>query len=132
MRRGRGSISERLNGIRRTTAQQIWQIGMPNRSAKEFLKGDDHWHWGMYIEYARLFPNDVDFTVGKSDPAKDWFIYQVPHDTDFKPDGRDQGRATPWTIHFEMPAGQPACRKGYVAVWAGWGFDADAWDYGQW
>ena len=63
--------------------QQIWQIGTPNRSAKEFLKGDDHWHWGMYIEYAKLFPNDVDFTIGKSDPAKDWFIYQVPHDTDF-------------------------------------------------
>jgi rhamnogalacturonan endolyase len=85
--------------------KQIWQIGMPNRSAKEFLKGDDHWHWGMYIEYAKLFPNDVDFTVGKSDPAKDWFIYQVPHDMDFKSDGRDQGRATPWTIHFEMPEG---------------------------
>jgi rhamnogalacturonan endolyase len=91
--------------------QQIWQIGTPNRSAKEFLKGDDHWHWGMYIEYARLFPNDVDFTVGRSDPAKDWFIYQVPHDTDFKPDGRDQGRATPWTIHFEMPAGQQPAGK---------------------
>ncbi len=85
--------------------KQIWQIGTPNRSAKEFLKGDDHWHWGMYIEYAKLFPNDIDFSVGKSDPAKDWFIYQVPHDTDFKPDGRDQGRATPWTIHFEMPSG---------------------------
>ena len=91
--------------------KQIWQIGTPNRSAKEFLKGDDHWHWGMYIEYAKLFPNDVDFTVGKSDPAKDWFIYQVPHDTDFKPDGRDQGRATPWTIHFEMPAGQQPVGK---------------------
>jgi len=24
--------------------EQIWQIGTPNRSAKEFLKGDDHWH----------------------------------------------------------------------------------------
>jgi rhamnogalacturonan endolyase len=90
---------------------QIWQIGTPNRSAKEFLKGNDYWHWGMYIEYARLFPNDVDFTVGKSDPAKDWFIYQVPHDTDFKPDGRDQGRATPWTIRFEMPEGQQPSGK---------------------
>jgi rhamnogalacturonan endolyase len=87
--------------------RQVWQIGTPNRSAKEFLKGEDHWHWGMYIEYAKLFPNDVDFTIGKSDAAKGWFIYQVPHDTDFKPDGRDQGRATPWTIHFEMPVGQP-------------------------
>jgi rhamnogalacturonan endolyase len=91
--------------------RQIWQIGTPNRSAKEFLKGDDHWHWGMYIEYAKLFPNDVDFTIGRSDPAKDWFIYQVPHDTEFKPDGRDQGRATPWTIRFEMPRGQQPAGK---------------------
>jgi rhamnogalacturonan endolyase len=82
--------------------QQIWQIGTPNRSAKEFYKGDDHWHWGMYIDYAKYFPNDVNFTVGKSDPAKDWYIYQVPHDIDNKPDGRDQGRATPWTINFTM------------------------------
>ncbi|HWB32530.1 MAG TPA: polysaccharide lyase family protein [Acidobacteriaceae bacterium] len=90
---------------------QVFQIGTPNRSAREFFKGNDHWHWGMYIEYAKLFPNDVDFTVGKSDPAKDWYIYQVPHDTDFHPDGRDQGRATPWTIHFAMPANVPARGK---------------------
>ncbi|HEX9200253.1 MAG TPA: polysaccharide lyase family protein [Acidobacteriaceae bacterium] len=91
--------------------QQIFQIGTPNRSAKEFYKGDDHWHWGMYIEYAKFFPNDVDFTVGKSDPAKDWYIYQVPHDIDNKPDGRDQGRATPWTIHFTMPPHAPTAGK---------------------
>ncbi|WP_316786434.1 polysaccharide lyase family protein [Pedobacter frigiditerrae] len=84
--------------------KQIFEIGIPNRSAKEFFKGDDHWHWGMYIEYAKFFPNDVDFTVGKSDPAKDWYIYHVPHDIDFKPDGRDQGRATPWKINFNMAA----------------------------
>jgi rhamnogalacturonan endolyase len=89
----------------------IWQIGTPNRSAKEFYKGDDHWHWGMYIEYARFFPNDVNFTIGKSDPAKDWYIYQVPHDTDFKPDGRDMGRATPWTINFTMPENAPTTGK---------------------
>jgi rhamnogalacturonan endolyase len=91
--------------------QEIFQIGVPNRSAKEFYKGDDHWHWGMYIAYAKFFPNDVNFTVGKSDPAKDWYIYQVPHDIDFKPDGRDQGRATPWTINFMMPANAPTSGK---------------------
>ncbi len=91
--------------------QQLWQIGVPNRSAKEFYKGDDHWHWGMYIEYAKYFPNDVNFTIGKSDPAKDWYIYQVPHDTDNKPNGRDMGRATPWTINFDMPANAPTTGK---------------------
>ncbi len=82
--------------------KMIFQIGTPNRSASEFYRGDDHWHWGMYIEYAKYFPNDVNFTVGKSDPAKDWYIYHVPHDTTFRDDGKDMGRATPWTIHFNM------------------------------
>lgn len=91
--------------------EQIFQIGTPNRSAKEFYKGDDHWHWGMYIEYARFFPNDINFTVGKSDPAKDWYIYHVPHDTSFKPDGRDMGRATPWIINFTMPEKIPDTGK---------------------
>lgn len=91
--------------------RQIFQIGTPNRSAKEFYKGDDHWHWGMYIEYAKYFPHDVNFTVGKSDPAKDWYIYQVPHDIDNKPDGRDQGRATPWAINFTMPEDAPTTGK---------------------
>jgi rhamnogalacturonan endolyase len=91
--------------------QQVFQIGTPNRSASEFYKGDDHWHWGMYIEYAKYFPNDVNYTVGKSDPAKDWYIYHVPHDTMFREDGKDMGRATPWTIHFTMPKNIPANGK---------------------
>jgi len=83
--------------------KQLWQIGIPNRSASEFLRGDDHWHWGEYIEYAKLFPNDVNFTIGKSDFRKDWFIYQVPHDTlDNDLLGHGQGRATPWKINFTL------------------------------
>jgi len=83
--------------------KQLWQIGVPNRSAAEFLHGDDHWHWGEYIEYAKLFPNDVNFTIGKSDYRKDWYIYQVPHDEDSNDQtGRGKGRATPWKINFNL------------------------------
>jgi len=101
--------------------RQLWQIGTPNRSAKEFLKGDDHWHWGLYLEYSKLFPNDVDFTIGKSDPARDWFIYQVPHVTGDDPTGKAPGRATPWTIHFDLhgsakPAGIATLRFGLSGV----------------
>ena len=85
--------------------KQLWQIGIPNRSASEFLQGNDHWHWGEYIRYAKLFPNDVSYTIGKSDFRKDWFIYQVPHDEDPNDTtGRSQGRATPWTVHFTLPS----------------------------
>ncbi len=84
--------------------KQLWQIGIPNRSASEFLMGDDHWHWGLYLEYSKLFPNDVNYTVGKSDYRKDWFIYQVPHVIDDDGTGRGKGRATTWTVHFNVPA----------------------------
>lgn len=64
--------------------KQIWQIGYPDRSAHEFFKGDssDSWLWGWNLRYALLFPHDITYTIGKSDPAKDWFFEEVPHATD--------------------------------------------------
>ncbi len=88
----------------------LWQIGTPNRSASEFLMGNNHWHWGLYLKYSTLFPHDVNYTIGKSNFHKDWFIYEVPHV--IKDDGtaRNPGRATTWTIRFNMPDKQPQGR----------------------
>lgn len=83
--------------------RQLWQIGIPNRSASEFLLGNDHWHWGLYLRYSTLFPHDVDYTIGKSDYRRDWFIYQVPHVLQDDGSARSKGRATTWTIHFNIP-----------------------------
>ena len=97
--------------------KQLWQIGIPNRAASEFLKGDDHWHWGEYIEYAKLFPNDVNFTIGKSDFRKDWFIYQVPHDEDGNDLlGRGKGRETPWKINFNLAQAPAAGQRGILRL----------------
>ena len=97
--------------------KQLWQIGVPNRSASEFLNGNDHWHWGEYIEYAKLFPNDVNFTIGKSDYRKDWFIYQVPHDETMPdPLGKGQGRATPWKVNFTLANAPAAGEKGVLRL----------------
>jgi rhamnogalacturonan endolyase len=87
--------------------KQLWQIGLPNRSASEFLMGNDHWHWGLYLKYASRFPHDVNYTIGKSDWHKDWFIYQVPHAESDDGTGRGIGRATPWTIHFDVARSTP-------------------------
>ena len=87
--------------------RQLWQVGLPNRSASEFLMGNDHWHWGLYLRYTSLFPNDVNFTIGKSDWHKDWFIYQVPHAEAAETTGRGPGRATPWTVRFDVPRAEP-------------------------
>jgi rhamnogalacturonan endolyase len=85
--------------------RQLWEIGIPNRTGSEFFKGDDYYRWGWYVEYPKLFPNDVQFEIGKSDFRKDWFFEQVPHDTNANnTDGKGSGRATPWTIAFDLPA----------------------------
>ncbi len=61
--------------------KQIWEIGYPNRTGDKFFKGDgdNYWLWGWGLRYPLLFPNDITFTIGKSDYHKDWFFQQVPH-----------------------------------------------------
>jgi rhamnogalacturonan endolyase len=89
--------------------RQLWDIGIPNRSGKEFLKGDDYFHDGMPLLYARLFPDDINFAIGRSDFAKDWYFEHIPHAEDpnaqvtfFNPGGN--GTAAPRTITFDLPA----------------------------
>ena len=110
--------------------KQIWEIGYPDRTADKFFKGDgtNYWIWGWPLRYAGLFPNDVTYTIGKSNPAKDWFFQEVPHSTTtawMNPAAKDpynqpfgwvnnptgkqdmwpqwgRGRATTWTVKFNM------------------------------
>ena len=73
--------------------KQLWEIGVPNRSAEEFKHGDKYWVWGLYNEYPKEFPNDVNFIIGKSDWRKDWNYAQPPRD----------GKPTTWSIVFALP-----------------------------
>jgi rhamnogalacturonan endolyase len=61
--------------------KQVWEIGYPDRTADKFFKGDgdNYWLWGWCLRYPLLFPNDITYTIGKSDYHKDWFFEQVPH-----------------------------------------------------
>jgi rhamnogalacturonan endolyase len=84
--------------------KQLWDIGIPNRNGAEFFKGDDYFHWGWHLEYAKLFPNDVNYVIGKSDFRKDWFFEQVPHNENpANTTGTGQGRSTIWTVAFNLP-----------------------------
>jgi rhamnogalacturonan endolyase len=84
--------------------RQLWDIGIPNRSGAEFFKGDDYYHWGWYLEYAKLFTNDVNYVIGKSDFRQDWFFEQVPHNEDPEnTNGLGRGRDTTWSITFNLP-----------------------------
>ena len=62
---------------------QLWEIGYPDHTGDKFFKGDgpNYWLWGWNMRYALLFPNDITYTIGKSDYHKDWFFEEVPHAT---------------------------------------------------
>ncbi len=84
--------------------KQLWDIGIPNRKGSEFFKGDDYFHWGWYLEYPKLFPNDVNYVIGKSNFRKDWFFEQVPHNENpNNTTGTGVGRSTTWSISFTLP-----------------------------
>jgi rhamnogalacturonan endolyase len=74
--------------------RQIWDIGYPDRTAEKFFKGDgaNYWLWGWNLRYALLYPNDLTYTIGKSDYHKDWFFEEVPHATNLSfvnPEAKD-------------------------------------------
>jgi rhamnogalacturonan endolyase len=106
--------------------KQIWDIGYPDRTGDKFFKGDadNYWLWGWGLRYSGLT-----YTIGKSNYHKDWFFQEVPHSTTtawLNPAAKDpynqrfgwvatppsksdpwpqwgQGRATTWTVKFNMP-----------------------------
>lgn len=90
--------------------RQLWEIGIPNRNGSEFFKAESYWEPTIPLEYARLFPNDVHFVVGRSDFRRDWFFQQVPHNEDPNAKAepfwgiRSAGRATPFTVEFDLGA----------------------------
>jgi rhamnogalacturonan endolyase len=71
----------------------LWQIGVADRSTREFKNGDDVRHYDNFIRYAREFPDDVTFTIGKSEIDKDWNCAQWGwyHKNPY------------WTIRFDEP-----------------------------
>ena len=89
---------------------QLWDIGIPNRNASEFFKAEERRDPAISLKYVDLFPNDVTYTINKSDFSKDWFFQQVPHNEDpaAKPlpfrGITSIGRATPYSVIFDLPS----------------------------
>ncbi len=82
--------------------RQLWDIGVPDRTAREYLHGDKGRQWGLYLQYPKDFPSDVHYVIGKSDYHKDWNYAQVPRAQDAT--GSGNGPATTWSVSFDLPA----------------------------
>ncbi|HVU36689.1 MAG TPA: polysaccharide lyase family protein [Opitutaceae bacterium] len=89
--------------------RQIWQIGIPDRSAAEFRHGDDFRHWGLWLQYPKDFPHGVHFVIGQSHERTDWNYAQVN-----VPSGR-KWAGTTWTVEFNL-AESPAHRRATLRV----------------
>jgi rhamnogalacturonan endolyase len=118
----------------------LWQIGVPDRTAREFRHGDHYWQWGLYFNYAKEFPNDVNYIIGRSDWSKDWNYVQPPRlltqnlsivgeDDDaaeqmaqfVRSSGREV-QSTTWTIKFGLsqpPRGTATLRLAFCGTHAG-------------
>lgn len=96
--------------------RQLWQIGNPDRTAREFRHGDDYRKWGLWLEYPKDFPDDVNFTIGRSVEAKDWNYSQMTREVSGKFEG------TKWRINFdikdmpEKPEGEAVLRIAFAAA----------------
>lgn len=88
--------------------EPIFEIGVPNRNGSEFVLGDQFRDPEVAIKYSEMFPNDINYVVGKSDWSKDWPYLHVPHTS--RADVKvmpffgiiGEGKATPYTISFDM------------------------------
>jgi rhamnogalacturonan endolyase len=74
-----------------------WELGVPDRSAREFAHGGDYFHGYVWDNFPREFSNPLEFTIGKSDPAKDWNYAHCGYGTK---------KLVPWKwrIHFNLDA----------------------------
>jgi len=76
-----------------THGRTLWQIGVADRSTREFKDGDNVRHYYNFIRYAREFPDDVTFTIGNSVADKDWNFAQWGW----------YNKYPYWTIRFDEP-----------------------------
>jgi rhamnogalacturonan endolyase len=126
--------------------QTVWQIGVPDRTAREFRHGDYYWQWGLYFDYPKEFPNDVNFIIGKSDWREDWNFVQPPRiesrnvavvgEDDEQAEsprrarfGNRDVRSSAWSIRFAMPQpphGKATLRLAFCGTHAGCNVEAFA------
>lgn len=81
-----------------TREKTLWTLGNPDRSTGEFRFGSEPRQFGLWWNYMReKGTNPVTFTIGRSEPSKDWYYAQsampMPDGTYYSP---------VWNICFDI------------------------------
>jgi rhamnogalacturonan endolyase len=76
-----------------------WEIGVPDRTAKEFRHGNDYFTPYLWDVYPQEFPNPLVYNVGTSNPATDWNYVHSNYP------GSTAGTTTGWNwdVNFNLP-----------------------------
>jgi rhamnogalacturonan endolyase len=74
-----------------------WEIGVPDRTAKEFRHGNDYFQGYLWTGFDKEFANPLEYYVGKSDWTKDWNYAQARYGQGYAATGHT------WRIHFNLP-----------------------------
>lgn len=76
-----------------------WEIGVPDRTAKEFRHGNDYFTPYLWDVYPQEFPNPLVYNVGTSNPATDWNYVHSNYP------GSTPGTTTGWNwdVNFNLP-----------------------------
>ena len=88
--------------VPRTGTWLAWEIGKPDRDTTEFFHGNDYFMPYLYKGFSLDFPNPLVYTVGTSNPARDWNYAQSA----YHPVGKDP-EPWAWQIKFALPPGTP-------------------------
>lgn len=73
-----------------------WEIGVPDRTAKEFRHGHDYYLPYLWEKFSSEMPNPLDYMVGVSDWSKDWNYVQCGYLKD------NVWTPWKWRIHFTL------------------------------
>lgn len=75
-----------------------WEIGVPDRTAKEFRHGNDYFQGYLWTHFAKEFAHPLEYTIGKSTPGQDWNYAQGRYAQGDAPAPHE------WRIHFRLPS----------------------------
>ena len=90
-----------------------WEIGCPDRTAKDFRHGDDYGIPGLWLGFADEFPNPMTYTVGSSSPTNDWNYAQTAYFVN------GVANNMVWHVRFNLPKVPATGNASLNIAWAG-------------
>lgn len=79
-----------------------WELGIPDRRAAEFRHGNEYFKAYLWRDFSKTMPNPLTFTIGRSNPAKDWNYAQGSYLKG------DNPVTWPWNINFQLAKVPPS------------------------